>query len=77
MAARETVEARIYKALDGLEAVIQHNESDLNTWSENEYALNQTYAFDAVRFSDWLTALRKEILADTLEKIEKEGKACL
>ena len=29
MEARETVEAKIYKALDNLEAVIQHNESDI------------------------------------------------
>ena len=77
MDAQETAEAKLYKALDKLEALIQHNESPLDTWAENEYALNQIYAFDAVRFSEWLTALRKEILADTLEKIEKEGKACL
>ena len=36
MAALETEEAKIYKALDKLEAVIQHNESDLSTWTENE-----------------------------------------
>ena len=32
MDAMETREARIYKALDKLEALIQHNESDLSTW---------------------------------------------
>ena len=32
MAERRTPEARIYKALDGLEALIQHNESALSTW---------------------------------------------
>ena len=62
---RETPEAKVYKALDKLEALIQHNESPLDTWSENEYSLNLTYAFDAVSFSDWLTRLRKEILKDT------------
>ncbi len=62
---RETPEAKVYKALDKLEALIQHNESPLDTWSENEYSLNLTYAFDAVPFSDWLTRLRKEILKDT------------
>ena len=69
---QETPESRLYKALDKLEALIQHNESPLDTWSENEYSLNQTYAFDTVAFSAWLTDLRKTILADTLEKI-KEG----
>ncbi len=71
---QETIEAKIYKAMDKLEALIQHNESPLDTWSENEFDLNKTYAFDVVEFSDWLKELRKCILEDTLEKIEKEGK---
>ncbi|MBR5040309.1 MAG: HD domain-containing protein [Clostridiales bacterium] len=71
MDAQETKEAKIYKALDKLEALIQHNESPLYTWSENEYELNKTYAFNTVEFSEWLTELRKEILRDTLEKIER------
>ena len=74
MNAQQTGEAKLFKALDKLEALIQHNESPLATWSENEYELNKHYAFDAVTFSEWLTALRKEILADTLEKIGREGK---
>ena len=73
MAAQQTGEAKLYKALDKLEAVIQHNESPLSTWTENEYELNRRYAFDAVAFSEWLTALRREILADTIEKIGREG----
>ncbi len=73
MDAQETQEAKLYKALDKLEALIQHNESPIETWAEHEYELNKTYAFDAVAFSEWLTDLRKEILADTLEKIEQEG----
>ena len=72
MKAQETKEAKIYKALDKLEALIQHNESPISTWSENEYELNKTYAFNTVEFSEWLTELRKEILKDTLEKIEME-----
>ena len=70
---QETKEAKLYKALDKLEALIQHNESPIDTWSENEYELNKTYAFDTVAFSEWLTELRKAILEDTLEKIKKEG----
>ncbi len=70
MDAQQTQEAKLYKALDKLEALIQHNESPLSTWAENEYELNKRYAFDVVAFSDWLTALRQEILQDTLDKIE-------
>ena len=73
MDAQKTIESKIYKALDKLEALIQHNESPLETWSENEYELNKTYAFDTVAFSDWFTELRKAILEDTLEKIEQEA----
>ncbi len=69
MAKRETVEAKIYKAIDGLEALIQHNISDLSTWIPHEYELNKTYANDKVAFSDYLKAVREEVLKDTLKKI--------
>lgn len=69
MAARETPEAKLYKAIDSLEAVIQHNESPLETWVAEEYELNRTYAWDRVGFSDYLTALRQEMLEDTERKI--------
>ena len=69
---QKTLEARLYKSLDKLEALIQHNESPLDTWSANEYDLNKTYAFDTVAFSPWLTSLRNEILQDTLTKIDHE-----
>ena len=69
MAKRETTEAKIYKAIDGLEALIQHNISNLSTWIPHEYELNKTYANDKVAFSDYLKEVRKEVLKDTLEKI--------
>ena len=75
MDALETKEAKLYKALDKLEALIQHNESPLDTWSENEFELNKTYAFDAVAFSGWLLSLREAVLEDTLKKIEQEGQS--
>ena len=71
MAERRSLEARIFKALDGLEALIQHNESALDTWSENEYALNMTYTDDRVGFSPCLSALREAIREDTIEKIHR------
>ena len=70
MNARETVEAKIYKAIDNLEAVFQHNLSDLSTWIPHEYQLNQTYGTDKAAFSPYLTALRQELKKDTLQKIE-------
>ena len=70
MEAQETAESKVYKAMDKLEAVIQHNESPLETWEAHEYELNKRYAWDAVAFSAWLTALRQDVLDDTLRKIE-------
>ena len=61
MDAQKTIEAKLYKALDKLEAVIQHNESPLSTWEDHEYELNRTYAYDAVSFSEWLRELRNKI----------------
>jgi len=71
MAERKTLEAKIYKAMDSLEAVIQHNESDIKTWENHEYDLNRNYAWDKVEFSPYLTALRQAIREDTDAKIEE------
>ena len=69
MAKRETIEAKIYKAIDSLEALIQHNISDLSTWIPKEYELNKTYADDKVAFSEYLKELREEVRKDTLNKL--------
>ena len=66
---RKTEEAKIYKAIDSLEALIQHNISDISTWIPLEYDLNMHYADDKVAFSDYLSALREEIRKDTIAKI--------
>lgn len=70
MAQRQTPEAKLYKALDNLEAVIQHNESDLSSWSENEFTLNLTYGYDKADWSPVLLNLRNAVRADTEKEIE-------
>lgn len=65
MNALQTPEAKLYKAIDKLEAVISHNESPLSTWLPLEYGLNLTYGNDNVAFSPYLTALRKIIRQET------------
>lgn len=74
MDAQDTVEARIYKALDKLEAVISHNESDIRTWLPLEYDLQLTYGAENVQFSAYLKELKAEVDRWTMEKIET-GKA--
>lgn len=71
MDALETPEAKLYKALDKLEAVIAHNESPISSWLPREYDLNLTYADEHVAFSPYLTALRAAIRRETEAKIEK------
>ncbi len=73
MDALETQEARLYKALDKLEAVIQHNEAPISTWLPREYALNLTYADENVAFSPYLTALREAVRDETKAKIATHG----
>ncbi len=69
MNALETVEAKIYKALDKMEAVIQHNESDIATWLPLEYDLQLTYGAENVKFSPWFRELKAEIDDWTRRKI--------
>ena len=71
MNAQKTPEAKVYKSLDKLEAVIQHNESPLETWTAHERSLNLTYGFDAAAFSAWLTALREQMREDTIKKLRE------
>ena len=71
MNALETVEAKIYKALDKLEAIIQHNESDISTWLPLEYDLQLTYGVENVKFSPYFQSLRAEIDEWTRRKIEE------
>jgi putative hydrolase of HD superfamily len=66
----ETREARLYKAIDKIEAVIQHNESDIRTWLPLEYDLQLTYGQKEAAFSPWLSALRGQVDQWTREKIE-------
>ena len=69
----ETKEAMIYKALDRLEALISHNESDISSWLPLEYDLQLTYGQENMRFSEYFTDLRKEVDEWSLRKIREES----
>lgn len=71
MNALETQEAKIYKALDKMEAVIQHDESDISTWIPLEYELQFKYGLENVQFSDYMKNLKTEIDKITKSKIKK------
>ena len=69
MAALETKEAKLYKAIDNLEALIQHNESDLSTWLPLEYDLQLTYGVQNCAFSEYTKALRELVKKESTNKM--------
>ena len=50
MDAQETAEARLYKALDRMETIIQHNEAPISTWLPLEYEKNLVYGKEQCAF---------------------------
>ena len=70
MAELKTQEAKLFKALDNLEALVSHNESPLETWLELEYKENLIYGDKNVAYSEYLKELRAELKKDSIKKIE-------
>lgn len=73
MEALETMEAKVYKALDKLEAVIQHNESDITTWLPLEYELQKTYAAKNSEGIPFIEDIHRQAVKDTEEKIKSSS----
>lgn len=67
-------EAKLYKALDNIEALISHNEADISTWLPSEYELNLTYGQKNSEWSDWTMELREEVRKNTVQKINIKEK---
>jgi putative hydrolases of HD superfamily len=68
----ETKEAQVVKALDKLEAQIQHNQAGLDTWEIIEYEL--TFKLDKyVSFNKDLSELKDLIVEDAVELYNKKG----
>ena len=73
MDAQETAEARLYKALDRMETIIQHNEAPISTWLPLEYEKNLVYGKEQCAFSPYTSALQERVKNDCQEKIRREG----
>jgi len=70
---QKSKEAKLFKALDKLEAVIQHNEAPIESWIPLEFELNKTYGSEEVKGIQILEELRELARKDTILKIlEKE-----
>lgn len=68
-----TPEAKLFKALDNMEAVISHNEADISTWLPLEYTENLIYGEENCEWSEWTKGLRAQLKKDSEEKLIKEG----
>lgn len=68
----KTPEARAWRALDKVEAVLQHNEAPLETWIPLEYELNLTYGTEEAEAFPFLKELREAARKETLRKLERE-----
>lgn len=71
MDGQRTDEARLYRALDKLEALIQHNEADISSWLPLEYELQMTYGDRECEFSGYIKALRDMVREDSRKKAGK------
>lgn len=71
MRRQDTKEAKLFKALDKLEAVIQHNEAPISTWIPLEYELNLTHGDEETKGIPVLKDLRNEIRNTTLKIISE------
>lgn len=67
-----TPEARLFKSLDNMEAIISHNEAPISTWLPREFDENLTYGTENCSFSPWTRVLREELKNDSLKKIKEE-----
>jgi putative hydrolase of HD superfamily len=65
----KTPEAKTARALDMMEAVMQHNQADLSTWLPLEHELNQTYGHDEAQWHPVLKVMREILRDDTVKKL--------
>lgn len=69
----ETDEAKLFHALDKMEAVIQHNEAPIESWIDLEYELQLTYGQQQAECFPYTKELREKLRLNSLEKIKREG----
>lgn len=68
----DIAESRLYRAMDKIEALIQHDEADIATWLPLEYELQFTYGAKESAAFPYIKLLREEIDCITKEKIKNK-----
>lgn len=64
-------ESRIWRALDMMEAAIQHNEADISTWLPLEHKLNPIYGEEEAECEPYIKELRAFVRKLSDEKLKK------
>ncbi len=65
-----SIESKFIKALDKMEAAIQHNEWDLSTWTEPEYDIILNWASPYCKYDNFLKDFNECVRLESLTKIE-------
>jgi len=69
----KTKEAKFVRAVDKLEAWIQHNESDIKTWNDIEYPRSQYIHNEYCKHDKFLTLFKNLVSAESKQKILDES----
>jgi putative hydrolase of HD superfamily len=69
----KTYEAKFVKALDKMEANIQHNEADISTWVEEDILHVMNYLDRFCDFDSFLKSFKEEIRKESIEKIKSSN----
>lgn len=73
MDALVTPEARLCRALDKMEALIQHNEASIRSWLPLEHEMQLTYGDEESAWFSYTRELREAVRNDSQNKINKES----
>jgi putative hydrolase of HD superfamily len=66
----KTDEAKLVKALDKLEVLIQCNKADIPKWAQVEKEFNLTYGKEFMNFSAFIKKFREIVDKQTIEKVK-------
>ncbi len=69
MEKKESPEAKLYKILDRIDAVMEHNEADISSWLPLEYELQVTYGREEAKAFPFTEEWREAVVRATMEKI--------
>lgn len=67
--ARETIEAKFANSLDKIEAVMQHNLSDINTWEQGDFNVHPYYKDHFFDFDSFMREFKDIVDDQSMKKI--------